>query len=62
MLKIANLHSSRQQCIVAEWSGHSVRVRVRARARESDFSLLFFFSVLKCDKRTLLWYGVITPD
>ena len=46
-LKVANLHCSRQQCVVVEWSGRSiaVRVRVRARAREWNFSLLFFFSV-----------------
>ena len=46
-LKVTNLHYSRQQCVVAEWSRRSitvrVRVRVRARAREWDFSLLFFF-------------------
>ena len=30
-LKVANLHCSRQQCVVAEWSGCSVTVRVRAR-------------------------------
>ena len=44
-LKVADLHCSRQQCVVVEWSGRSVavRVRVRARAREWNFSLLFFF-------------------
>ena len=46
-LKVTNLHYSRQQCVVAEWSWRSitvrVRVRVRVRARERDFSLLFFF-------------------
>ena len=44
------MHRSRQQCLVAEWSGLSftARVRVRARTREWDFStLLFFLSVLK---------------
>ena len=68
-LKVANLHCSRQQCVVAEWSGRSVtvwvrfraRVRFWARAREWDFPH-FFFSVLKCDKRTLLWHGVLTPQ
>ena len=49
-LKVTNLHYSRQQCVVAEWSWRSITVRVRVRARERDFSLLFFFSVLKCDK------------
>ena len=46
-LKVANLHCSRQQCVVVERSGRSVavRVRVRARVREWNFSLLFFFSV-----------------
>jgi len=28
-LKVANLHCSRQQCVVVEWSGRSVAVRVR---------------------------------
>ena len=45
VLKVANLHCSRQQCVVVEWSGRSIAVRVRARAREWNFSLLFFFSV-----------------
>ena len=51
-LKVTNLHYSRQQCVVAEWSWRSiaVRVRVRVRAREWDFSLLFFFFCVKCDK------------
>ena len=46
-LKVANLHCSRQQCVVVEWSGRSiaVRVRVRARARECNFFLLFFLCV-----------------
>ena len=57
-LKVVQLHCSRQQCLVAEWSGRSVTVRVRARAREWEY----FWSVLKCDKRTLLWHGVITPQ
>ena len=35
-LKVANLHCSRQQCVVAEWSGCSI-----ARVREWDLSLLF---------------------
>ena len=56
------MHGSRQQLLVAEWLGPSVtgRVRVRARAKEWDFpggwdfSLLFFFSVLKCDKQLCL--------
>ena len=41
------MHYSRQQCLVAEWSGHSVtvRVRVRARARKWNFSLFFFVCV-----------------
>ena len=39
--KVANLHCSRQQCVVVEWSGRSVAVRVRARVREWNFSLLF---------------------
>ena len=64
--KVAQLHCSRQQCLVAEWSGRSVtvRVRARARAREWDFPSFFFsfLSVLKSDKRTLLWHGVITPQ
>ena len=44
-LKVADLHCSRQQCVVVEWSGRSVavRVRVRARTRKWNFSLLFFF-------------------
>ena len=48
-LKVANLHCSRQQCVVAEWSGRgvAVRVRVRVRAREWDFSLLFLFLCVK---------------
>ena len=41
--KDSAVHCSRQQCLVAKWSGHSVtvrfRVRVRARARESFFCL-----------------------
>jgi len=41
-LKVANLHCSRQQCVVVEWSGRSVAVRVRARVREWNFCLLFF--------------------
>ena len=63
-LKVANLHCSHQWCVIAEWSGRSntVRVRIRARTREWDFSLLFCFSVLKCNKGTLLWHGVITPQ
>ena len=46
-LKVANLHCSNQQCVVAEWLGCSVtvRVRVRARGREWDFSLSFFLYV-----------------
>ena len=49
VLKVVNLHCSRQQCVVVEWSGRSitVRVRVTARAREWEISLLF---LLKCDK------------
>ena len=27
-LKVVNLHCSRQQCVVVEWSGRSVAVRV----------------------------------
>ena len=46
-LKVANLHCSRQQCVVADRSGCSITVRVRARAREWDFSLLFFFLCVK---------------
>ena len=46
VLKVANLHCSHQQCVVAEWSGRSVTVRVRVRAREWD----------------LLWHGVITQQ
>ena len=59
------MHCSNQQCLVAEWSGRSVIVRPRAtaRAREWDFSLLFFVGAkIKCDKRTLSWHGVITPQ
>ena len=44
-LKVVNLHCSRQQCVVVEWSGRSIAVRVRARAREWNFSLLFFLCV-----------------
>ena len=40
-LKVANLHCSRQQCVVAEWSGCSIAFRVRVRVREWDLSLLF---------------------
>jgi len=47
VLKVADLHCSRQQCIVVEWSGRSVAVRVR----EWNFCLLFFFSVQKCEKK-----------
>ena len=43
------MHCSRQQYLVAEWSGRSITVGVRARAREWDLSL--FSSVLKCDKK-----------
>ena len=50
-----SLHCSRQQCLVAEWSGRSVTVRVKARARARARS---FFYV----KRTLSWHGVITPQ
>ena len=48
-VKGSAVHRSRQQSLVAEWLGLSVtvRVKVRARARECDFSVLFFFSVLK---------------
>ena len=64
------MHCSNQQCLVAEWSGRSVtvraRARARARAREYIYMgfFLFFLSVLKikCDKRTLSWHGVITPQ
>ena len=28
-LKVANLHCSRQQCVVAEWSGRSVGVHAK---------------------------------
>ena len=55
-LKVADLHCSRQQCVVVEWSGRSVavRVRVRARTREWNFSLLFFFfSLCKSVKKEL---------
>jgi len=31
-LKVANLHCSRQQCIVVEWSGRSVAVSVRVNS------------------------------
>ena len=59
------MHCSHQQCLVAERSECSVTVRVRARARararEWDFSF-FFLSVLKCDKTTLSWHSVITPQ
>jgi len=53
VLKVANLHCSRQQCVVVEWSGRSVavRVRVRARVREWDFSL--FFSQCKSVRKEL---------
>ena len=46
-LKVTDLHCSRQQCVVVEWSGCSVavRVRVRARAREWKFSPFFFLCV-----------------
>jgi len=55
------VHCSCQQCLVAKWSGHSVTVRVRARGNE-NFPFLFILFVLKCDKRTLSWHGVITPQ
>ena len=45
------MHGNRQQCLVAEWLGLSVRVRVRARARECIFPFFFFFfSLLKVTK------------
>ena len=49
VLKVANLHCSRQQCVVVKWSGRSVavRVRVKARVREWNFCLLFFFLCVK---------------
>ena len=53
-LKVANLHCSRQQRVVVEWTGCSVAVRVRARVREWNFSFLFFFS--------LSWHSVITAQ
>ena len=43
VLKVENLHCSRRQCVIAEWSGCSVSVRIRARARE----WIFLFSLLK---------------
>ena len=33
-LKVANLHCSYQQCVLAQWSGRSVTVRGKVRARE----------------------------
>ena len=41
-LKVANLHCSCYQCIVAEWSGRSVTVRVRVRVGEWDLPSFFF--------------------
>jgi len=55
-LKVANLHCSRQQCIVVKWSGRSVAGRVRARVREWNFSLFFFFCVKVREKN--LWHNV----
>ena len=46
-LKVANLHCSRQQCVVVEWSGCSVAVRVRVRARVREWNFLFFFLCVK---------------
>jgi len=40
-LKVAQLHCSRQHCLVVERSGHSVTVTGRVRAREWDFPLCF---------------------
>jgi len=44
-LKVANLHCSRQQCVVVEWSGRSVAVRVRVRGRVREWN--FCFSLCK---------------
>ena len=41
VLKVAQLHCSRQHCLVVERSGHSVTVTVRVRAREWNFPLCF---------------------
>ena len=43
-LKIVYLHCSRQQCVVAKWSGCSITVRVRVRARAREW--IFFFCVI----------------
>ena len=66
--QIGNLHCSRQQCVVVEWSGRSiavrVRVRVRARARWWNFSLLFFSLCRSARKElchgTVYIYDVLT--
>ena len=42
-VKNSGVHCSRQQCFVAEWSGHSVTVRVRARGN----GILVFFVCVK---------------
>ena len=49
-LKVVNLHCSRQQCVVVEWSGCSVAVRVRVRARAREWN---FFSLCKSVRKEL---------
>ena len=39
-LKVADLHCSRQQCVVVEWSGRSVAVRVRVKGLTSGTQIL----------------------
>ena len=53
-LKVVNLHCSRQQCVVVEWSGRSVAVTVRAQGQGMEFfPSLFFFSLCKSVRKKL---------
>ena len=41
LVRVANLHCSRQQCVVVELSGRSIAVRVRARGQGMEFFPFF---------------------
>ena len=52
-LKVANLHCSRQQCVVVEWLGRSVAVRVRVRASVREWNFPLLFSLCKSVRKKL---------
>ena len=53
VLKVANLHCSRQQCVIVKWSGCSIAVRVRVRARAREWNFSFFFSLCRSVRKEL---------